>query len=151
MFGIRPVKTLIVLGVLFLFFTATKIDKKSSLDKNKTQPMSHYMEKTAAYTKPLTAKDAINILHYLFKEKIHDNAMNCHAKKAKTRWFIKCQKGQLIKDNYWEVTVKNKSLKLLARSSAALYIVDKYQFRELTANKTKIDPKVEKALINFFN
>ena len=112
--------------------------------------MSAYMEKTSLTTKKVQPKDSLKILNHLFKKKIKDVSMQCQLKKAKTRWFIKCKKGQLIKDNYWEVTIKNNRLKLLARSSASLYIVDHYAFRELTVDKTKIEAKLEKALVRFF-
>ena len=150
MFGIRPLKTLIVLTVLFLIFSATRVNHKSSLDNNKTKPMSAYMEKTTLKTKQVNPKDALKVLNHLFKKKIKDASMQCHLKKAKTRYFIKCKNGNLIKNNYWEVAIKKNHLKLLARSSASLYIVKHYKFKELAQDDTKIEAKLEKALVHFF-
>ena len=113
--------------------------------------MSAYMEKSHKKENKVHYKDGITILDYLFHKKIKDKKMRCQLKKAKTRYFIKCKEGRLIKDNYWEVAIKKNRLKLLARSTAALYIVEHYQFRELTADKTKIGATLEKALVGFFN
>ena len=153
MFGIRPIKTLGILLILFLIFTATRIDHPTNKLKetNKSKTMAAYMEKTTLTPKKVQPKDSLKILNYLFKKKIKDPTMKCQLKKAKTRWFAACKQGNLIKDNYWEVAIKKNRLKLLARSSASLYIVDHYAFRELAVDKTKIEAKLEKALVNFFN
>ena len=152
MFGIRPIKTLGILLILFLIFSATRINHPfpSLNENNKSKPMSAYMEKTVLKTKQVKPKDGIKILNHLFKKKIKDSSMQCHLKKAKTRWFIACDNGNLIKNNYWEVAIRKNRLKLLARSSASLYIVKHYKFKELAQDDTKIEAKLEKALVKFF-
>jgi len=152
MFGIRPIKTLGILAILFLIFSATRINQKPTLNKdnNQTKTISAYMEKTQIKRKPLEAKDAIKILHHLFKEKIHDPSMRCHYKKAKSRFFVECKDGDLIKNNYWEIVLKKNKIKLLARSNASVYIINKYKFKELESDTSKRHPEVEKALKRFF-
>ena len=152
MFGIRPLKTIGVLAVLFLIFTATRVNHKKALneDHNGSQPMTAYMEKIKPQRKPLETKDAIKILHYLFKEKIHDPSMRCHSKKAKSRIFVECKDGDLIKNNYWELVLKRDKIKLLARSNVSVYIINKYKFKELESDTKKRYPEVEKALQKFF-
>lgn len=152
MFGIRPVKTLGILAILFLIFSATRVNHKSShtQDNNSNKPMTAYMEKIEPKRKPLKPKDAIKILHHLFKEKIHDPAMRCHYKKAKSRFFVECKEGDLIKNNYWEIVFNKSQIKLLARSNVSVYIINKYKFKELESDTKKRYPEVEKALKKFF-
>lgn len=152
MFGIRPIKTLGLLAILFLIFSATRIDQESRTSKDETQSkhITAYMGKAPSTRKPLEPKDAIKVLHHLFKEKIHDPSMKCHYKKAKSRLFVECKEGDLIKNNYWEIVLKKNKIKLLARSNASVYIINKYKFKELEADTKKRYPQVEKALKNFF-
>jgi len=150
MFGIRPVKTLAILLILFLIFSATRINHKDNLDKNNSKSMGAYMEKLPLQEKIVTPNDAIKILHYLFEKKIKDTQMRCRAKKAKVRWFAQCQDGDLIKDNYWEIVIKRDKIKLLARSKASFFLIKKYQFRELESDSSKANIKVEQALKKFF-
>ena len=152
MFGIRPIKTLGILAILFLIFSATRINEKPTLNKdnNKTKTISAYMEKTPTKRKTLKPNDAIKILHHLFKEKIHDPSMKCHYKKAKSRLFVECKDGDLIKNNYWEIVLKSNKIKLLARSNASVYIINKYKFKELESDTRKRYPEIERALKKFF-
>ncbi len=152
MFGIRPVKTLLLLGLLFILFLATRVEpveKKAQTSNTQTQLHSLIKHPLEKQKKP-TPHDAVNVLHHLFHKKIEDPAMLCSYKKAKTRYFIACKQGEIIKDNYWEFSLKKDQLHLLARSKSSLYIIKKYKFKELRSDTHKAYPEVERALVAFF-
>ncbi len=147
---IRPFKMIGTLAILFVIFSMMQMHKaeKKPSDSNTTKTLSH-KEKTPA--KPfLTQQDGLKVLNYLFHDKIQDSAMNCRLKRAKTRTFIGCTEGAIIQDNYWEVQIIKKRLKLIARSKTAIYLAQKYRFKELRVEQKQAHPKVEKALIHFF-
>lgn len=147
MFGIKPLKTLMALAVLFLLFLMTKVDPKATTTVVKT--VQEPTTKQEAIKLP-QAQDGVTVLNHLFHEKIHDTAMKCQYKKAKQRFFIACKDGNVIKDNYWEFSLYKKRMRLLARSQSALYVMQKYEFKELRSDKQTSHPKVEKALVAFF-
>jgi hypothetical protein len=150
MFGIRPLKSIFVIGLLFLIFLVTKKDPsiQAKVEQKESKKLSSYMEELPI--KSVNYEDSLKVLHYLFHEKIEDKSVKCKLKKAKTRYFAACKDGDVIKDNYWEVALHQNKLKLLARSQSAVYIINKYHFKELVCDSKKANPKVEKALIKFF-
>lgn len=152
MFGIKPLKTLMVLAFLFLIFLATKQDPTStSTPKESVEvipEISHYLEKKPI--KILNPRDALKVLHYLFHTKVKDSAISCSYKKGKSRYFAACKNGDFIKNNYWEISLKDNDLKLLARSKTAMYIISTYHFKELSHDSNQANPEVEKALVKFF-
>ncbi len=155
MFGIKPIRTIGIIVVLFLIFSATRINHPTlTLDNNMTdKTIADFMEnkpKKEKKKKLPSIQDAVKIMHFLFKEKVKDSHMQCRYKKAKKRYFIACTGGDSIKDSYWEVSVKNRRIKLLARSKAAHYIINKYHFKELEADSLKANVKIEHALQKFF-
>lgn len=153
MFGIKPLKTLIVLAFLFLIFLATRQDSKStSTQKANTEvipEISRYLNKKPP--KILDPRDALKVLHYLFHTKVKDSAISCSYKKGKSKYFAACKNGDFIKNNYWEISLEDNNLKLLARSKTAIYIINTYHFKELSHDSKQAHPKVEKAIKSFFN
>ena len=125
MFGIKPIRTIGIIIILFLIFSATRINLPTSHTEHNVSDKTvlDFMETPIKERKVPSVQDAVKIMHYLFSEKVKDKSMRCRYKKAKKRYFLACTHGDSIKDNYWEIALKNKNIKLSASSSLNWYLV----------------------------
>lgn len=158
MFGFKPFKLLMLLGILFIVFSIThyRADHQDKLQKKVVHPSmmgerSKRLQGSVKQTKidqKALAEKAVAALEYLFHKKLEDKSIVCLKKSTKRHTFIACKGGDVFQKSFWEAVAEPTQLKLIPCSKSAKYIVSRYPFKEFEDHPLNI--RLEATLERFF-